>query len=184
MEIRLATLDDIPALHALEARYFVNNLSASERTGGYISVQHSQQWFTSAIATGGIHVATTDTGSLAGFIAITAPPSDPNATPSPILQAMVDLAQTLDYNGTPIAAQRYAFRGPVLIDEGARGHGLYSRFNAITRQAYADIFDTGVLFVSTENPRSVHTTTTKLQAESLTVFEVDGKKYHFMAFSF
>ena len=184
MEIRLATLDDIPALHALEARYFVENLSASERTEGYISVQHSQQWFTSAIATGGIHVATTDTGSLAGFIAITAPPSDTNATPSPILQAMVDLAQTLDYNGTPIAAQRYAFRGPVLIDEGARGHGLYSRFNAITRQAYADIFDTGVLFVSTENPRSVHTTTTKLQAESLTVFEVDGKKYHFMAFSF
>ena len=47
-----------------------------------------------------------------------------------------------------------------------------------------DTFDTGVLFVSTENPRSVHTTTTKLQAESLTIFEVDGKKYHFMAFSF
>ena len=101
-------------------------------------------------------MATTDTGSLAGFIAITAPPSGPDATPSPILQAMVDLAQTLNYNGMPIAQQRFAFRGPVLIDKEARGHGLYSRFNAITRQAYADIFDTGVLFVSTENPRSVH----------------------------
>lgn len=184
MAIRLATRHDIPALIALEERNYVGNLEESERSQGFISILHPQMWFDLAVESDGIHVAVTDDGAIAGFIAVTPPPSPAVARSSPILQAMLRLAETLEFNGAPIAQQRFAFRGPVLIDKEARGHGLYSRFNAITRQAYADIFDTGVLFVSTENPRSVHTTTTKLKAESLTIFEVDGKKYHFMAFSF
>lgn len=184
MEIRLATLDDIPALRALEERYYSGNLDPSERAEGYISIRHSEQWFTSAVAADGIHIATNASATVVGFIAITAPPADSNVNTSPIIQAMLDLTKTLNFNGTPIAQQRFAFRGPVLIDKEARGNGLYSAFNTITRQAYAGSFDTGVLFVSTNNPRSVHTTTSKLGAQSLATFEVAGEHYHFMAFSF
>jgi hypothetical protein len=44
--IRLATRRDIPAMMALEARYYVANLDPSERAKGFISDLHSQDWFT------------------------------------------------------------------------------------------------------------------------------------------
>ena len=41
-----------------------------------------------------------------------------------------------------------------------------------------------MLFVSAENPRSLHTTTTKLGATPLADFQADGHNYHFLAFPF
>jgi hypothetical protein len=41
-----------------------------------------------------------------------------------------------------------------------------------------------VVFVAADNPRSLHTTTTKLGARSLAEFEVDSKRYHFLVFDF
>jgi hypothetical protein len=184
MDIRLATCHDVPALMALESLNYVGNLSASERTEGFISVLHPQAWFKSAVDAGGIHVAATDDGVVSGFIAVTAPPTDSSDAVPPIVAAMVELARRLPFNGRPIAEQRYALRGPVLIDRAARGQGLYSAFNSITREAYRDRFDVAVLFVAADNPRSLHTTTTKLGAQPLAVFKVDSQQYHFMAFSF
>ncbi len=53
-----------------------------------------------------------------------------------------------------------------------------------TREAYRERFDLGVLFVAADNPRSLHTTTTKLEAEPLAIFEVHARQYHFLAFRF
>lgn len=184
MVIRLATRQDIPAMMALEARNYVGNLDASELADGFISILHPQEWFNWAVDSDGVHVGVTDDGLVTGFIAVTTPPtlSDPGS--SPIIRAMLELSATLEFHGRPIAQQRFAFRGPVLIDRAARGRGLYSAFNAVAREAYKDRFDIGVLFVAADNPRSLHTTTTKLGAESLVVFEVDGRQYHFVAFRF
>ena len=102
----------------------------------------------------------------------------------PIIRAMLELADELEFRGAPIARQRYALRGPVVIEADARGRGLYSRFNAVTSEAYRDRYDIGVLFAAADNPRSVHTTTTKLGAESLAIFEAESKRYHFLAFAF
>jgi hypothetical protein len=90
----------------------------------------------------------------------------------------------VSYRGTPIAQQRYAVRGPVLIDRAARGRGLYSTFNDVTRAAHRDRYDVGVLFVAADNPRSLHTTTTKLGATPLAVFEAESRQYHLLAFTF
>jgi hypothetical protein len=181
--IRLAGQPDVSGLTALESRYYVGNLDQSRRADGFISVLHSREWFERTIDDGGLHVAVID-GAVAGFIAVTDPP--PRTTPGlpPIVAAMIDLAETLEFNGAPIARQRYALRGPVLIGEQARGRGIYTAFNAATAKAYRDRYDIGVLFVSTDNPRSLHTTTTKLGAEPLAVFEAGGQTYHFLAFTF
>jgi len=184
MEIRLANPQDIPALMALEARNYVGNLDASEYANGFISILHPQEWFDWAVGSAGVHVAVTDDGSVIGFIAVTAPPVRADLGSSPIQRAMIELAATTELNGLPIGGQRWAFRGPVLIDRSARGRGLYSDFNAVTREAYKERFDLAVLFVAADNPRSLHTTTTKLGAEVLASFEVDTKQYHFLAFRF
>ena len=136
------------------------------------------------MAGGGVHVGVTDAGVVAGFIAVTPAPPPSGASVSPIIRAVLDLADTVEFNGRLVAQQRFAFRGPVLVDRSARGKGLYSGFNHVTRQAYAGRFDIGVLFVSADNPRSLHTATTKLGAQPLAVFDVDGSQYHFLAFTF
>ena len=181
--IRLAQQSDVSGLMALESRYYVGNLDQSRRADGFISVLHSREWFERTISDGGLHVAVIE-GTVAGFIAVTDPPLRTAAGPPPIMAAMLDLAETIEFNGAPIAAQRYALRGPVLIGEQARGRGIYSAFNTVTAQAYRDRYDIGVLFVSTDNPRSLHTTTVKLGATPLAVFEADGATYHFLAFPF
>lgn len=184
MTIRLATLADVPAVMALEERNYIGNLSASELRDGFISILHPREWFNEALESGGLHVASQADGTVTGFMAVTSPPADVQTASSPIIRAMLELAETLEVNGKPIAQQRYAFRGPVLIDRAARGAGLYSDFNAIMHDSYSERFDVGVLFVAAENERSVHTTTTKLGAQSLATFEANGKRYHFMAFTF
>ncbi|MCB0933792.1 MAG: hypothetical protein KDB71_18105 [Mycobacterium sp.] len=184
MTIRLATRADIPAIMALETRYYVDNIDPSERDKGFISNLQSQDWFNWAVSSSGIHVAVNDDDAVVGFIAVTAPPDRSQLRGSPIAQAVLDLAETLDFQGKPVAHQRFALRGPVCVDESARGRGIYNAFNEATQAAYRDRFDVGVLFVAADNPRSLHTTTTKLGATSLAVFEVDSHQYHFMAFSF
>jgi hypothetical protein len=183
-EVRLAHRGDVDGLVALENRYFIGNLDPAEHADGFISVLHSPGWFARAIDDGGVHVAVTPGGEVVGFIALTAPPDPAAPGLSPIVRTMLELAETLEFHGAPVASQRYAVRGPVCIAAEARGLGVYSTFNAATREAYRERYDLGVLFVGANNPRSLHTTTAKLGARVLTEFEADGKRFHFLAFAF
>jgi len=182
--IRLADRDDVTELHDFEGRFYVGNLSASERADGFISVWHSADWFTAAVDCGGVHVALSDGGQIGGFIAVVPPPEPTDPDIPQLVRAMVELAQTVELNGTPIAAQRYALRGPVCIGPELRGRGVYAAFNSMTLEAYRHRYDVGVLFVSAENPRSLHTATHKLGARKLAAFDADGKHFHFLAFNF
>jgi hypothetical protein len=184
MEIRLATEHDIPAIMALEAKYFVGNLDEVEQTQGFISVLHTREWFQWAVDCDGVHIAVSDAHGVVGFIGVTPPPTRSDPAPSKIIGTMVDLADTLKFHGRRVSDHRYALRGPVLLDRAARGQGLYSAFNSVTRKVYADRYDLGVIFVSVDNPVSLHTTTTKLGAESVAIFEVDANRYHFMVFGY
>ncbi|GJF10449.1 hypothetical protein NGTWS0302_38250 [Mycolicibacterium cyprinidarum] len=184
VEIRLASRRDITGLTALEARYYIGNLDTAEHPAGFISILHSPEWFGRAIDSGGVHVAVTEDDAVVGFIVVTAPPDRGEAGLPPIVRAILDLTETLEISGKPIAQQRFALRGPVCIAEEVRGRGVYSAFNAVTLEAYWDRFDLGVLFVAADNPRSLHTTTTKLGAQSLAVFEADGRQFHLLVFDF
>lgn len=182
--IRLATTDDVPGLAALEARYFIDNLDPAERENGFISVLHPLSWWARVAEGGGVHVAISENDEVAGFMVVI-PPPDPSETGPPApLKGMLDLTESVEMNGLPIARQRFAVHGPVCIAEELRGQGVYSAFHAATLQAYRDRFDLAVLFVAADNPRSLHTTTTKLGAQSLAVFEADGRPFHFLAFEF
>jgi hypothetical protein len=182
--VRLATARDVPGIAELEARHYIGNLDPADTGDGFISVLHSPEWFARCVDSGEVHVAATEDGSMAGFIVITAAPDPAAPGLPPIVKTMLDLAETLEVNGKPIARHRFALRGPVCIDKTARGRGVYSAFNSVTRQAYRDRFDLGVLFVAAGNPRSLHTTTTKLGAHPLAEFQAEGRHYHFLAYEF
>lgn len=169
---------------ALESRYFVDNLDPAERANGFISVLHPAPWWSRVIDEGGVHVAVTGDDDVAGFMIVSAPPNPAEPGLPAVLKGLLDLAQTLEMNGTPIARRRFAVHGPVCIAEEVRGRGVYSALHQATREAYRDRFDLGVLFVAADNPRSLHTTTTKLDARSLAEYEADGRRYRFLAFEF
>jgi hypothetical protein len=182
--VRLATARDVPGIAELETRNYIGNLDPADTGDGFISVLHSPEWFSRCVDSGEVHVATNEDDTVAGFIVITAAPDPASAGLPPIVQTMLELAETLEVNGKPIARHRFALRGPVCIDKTARGRGVYSAFNSVTRRAYRDRFDLGVLFVAAGNPRSLHTTTTKLGAHPLAEFQAEGRRYHFLAYEF
>jgi hypothetical protein len=182
--VRLATARDVPGIAELETRNYIGNLDPADTGDGFISVLHSPEWFSRCVDSGEVHVAANEDDTVAGFIVITAAPDPASAGLPPIVQIMLELAETLEVNGKPIARHRFALRGPVCIDKTARGRGVYSAFNSVTRRAYRDRFDLGVLFVAAGNPRSLHTTTTKLGAHPLAEFQAEGRRYHFLAYEF
>jgi hypothetical protein len=182
--VRLATARDVPGIAELETRNYIGNLDPADTGDGFISVLHSPEWFSRCVDSGEVHVAANEDDTVAGFIVITAAPDPASAGLPPIVQTMLELAETLEVNGKPIARHRFALRGPVCIDKTARGRGVYSAFNSVTRRAYRDRFDLGVLFVAAGNPRSLHTTTTKLGAHPLAEFQAEGRRYHFLAYEF
>lgn len=183
VRIRLARDDDVTGLSALESPYYIDNLDPAQRADGFISILHPPHWWDRVIEEGGVHVAIAG-GEVAGFMVVITQP-DPNETGLPaVLREMLILTETVEMNGTPIARQRFAVHGPVCIAEEVRGQGVYSSLHAITQEAYRDRFDLGVLFVAVDNPRSLHTTGTRLGAQSLAEFEADGKLFHLLAFEF
>ena len=184
VRIRVATQRDVPKLTGLEARYYIDNLDPAERANGFISILHPPHWWARAIDSGGVQVAVTEDDDVAGFMVVTPPPDPAERGLPAVIKGMLDLTETLQINGTPIAAQRFCIHGPVCIAEEVRGRGVYSALHAAALEAYRDRFDLGVLFVAADNPRSLHTTTTKLGAQSLAVFEADGRQYHFLVFAF
>lgn len=169
---------------ALEQGNYRGHLDVAGRESGFVSVLHPEAWFEEAVADSGIHVAQSTDGEVKGFIAVTPPPEASKVPFSPILQALLERAAELEYGGQPITEQRYAVRGPVVIDASARGQGVYSAFNAAMHLFYRGRFDVGILFVAADNPRSLHTTTTKLGASPLGMFEAEGRRFHLLAFDF
>ncbi|MFA7266150.1 MAG: hypothetical protein WC054_07545, partial [Candidatus Nanopelagicales bacterium] len=140
--------------------------------------------FESAVDSEGLHVAVNASNDIVGFIAITDPPDPEAAKESSIMRAILACVETVEFGGAPIAKQKFALRGPVLVDRSARGTGVYSAFNAATQLAYRDRYDVGVLFVAADNARSLRTTTTKLGAKPVAQFEADSRTYHLLAFRF
>lgn len=182
ISVRLGTVDDVAGVRSLESRYFIGNLAPEQRADGFLSIIQPEGSFERIAAAGGLHVAVDDAGQVVGFIVIAPPPKAGQRTPSPIVERMVALSDTREYRGRRISSYRYAFRGPVCIDERFRGHGLYGRFNAVTKAAYRAEYEIGILFVSARNPRSLRTTTTKLNAAVVDTFQVGDESYHYLVY--
>jgi hypothetical protein len=109
-------------------------------------------------------------------------PDDP-ALPE-VVRKMVRLADSFFLGAKHLSSKPYAIHGPVCIDERFRGKGVYSALNKATRQAYRGQFDHAVLFVSVENPRSLHTASSKLPAKTMGRFMADGHEFHLLVMDF
>lgn len=184
ISIRLATPGDIDGLVALDSRYYIGNLKPEEAKNGFLSMLHPRDWFAKAVGLGGIHVAVDESGEVGGYMAVTPRPDPEDPRLPAVVREMVRLADSNLADGKFLATRPYAIHGPVCIDERFRGKGVFSAFHQATRNAYRNLYDRAVLFVSVDNPRSLHTATAKLGARTMGRFFAEGAEFHLLVMEF
>jgi len=179
MKFRRAVLEDVPAILAVQAANFVGNLDDTERNDGFLSVEFTHKQLEEIADNVGIVVAC-DGARLAGYLCAS---SCEFNRPFPLLAAMMQQLEHMDYGGRPLAASRLFIYGPVCIDRPYRGcgllRGLYNRLKSEVARRY----NVGVAFVAYDNPHSLRAHVIGLGMDLVGEFVFSGKRYHILAFA-
>lgn len=157
-EITLGTLDDIPAILALQ------ELNLSEN-GGSLSVREAAAWFTHAIGNKSLVVARC-AGELVAYVLGTSIATKAHV---PIIQAMLKAFPTSD---------DYYLYGPVCVTEAERGKGLAG---AMFEKLQSQMNRPAITFVRADNDPSLRAHR-KMGMRDLGPFTNEGVSY--VAFTF
>jgi GNAT superfamily N-acetyltransferase len=118
-------------------------------------------------------------GQVVGFVGTTRQAA-PDAGPMGALLAEIDY---LRFNGRPVAEQRYAFYGPVVVDRAFRGKGLARLLFGGARQVLAGLADVGLLFVEDSNRHSLAVHIAGLGMDCVGGFTFAGRRFSILAFA-
>lgn len=177
--IRPATLDDVQGIAQLLDRYYIGNLTDTQKARGFISVQFAAAAIQSMVLGSGMVVAVTEDNTV---IAVTGCSPVPSHGGSDIFKKVDDLINRVAFKGKPLSAHRLCMYGPVCVDEAYSGQGLSSRLF----QGFIDMVrgqcDVGLAFVSLSNPTSLKVHRDKLGMAEVCDFEVEGQGYALLAF--
>lgn len=178
MEFRRAKLEDITAVLDVQAANFIGNLEDAERRDGFLSVKFTRQQLEEMTGEVGIIVAATG-GRLAGYLCAS---SCEFNRPFPLLAAMMQQFDVIDYHGRSLTSSRVFIYGPVCIDRSYRGRGLLRGLYETLQQEVAGLYDIGVAFVAEDNPNSLRVHVDGLRMAHVGEFAFSGKQYHILAF--
>ena len=178
MEIGRATPADYAAILRLQAANYSENLTAEERTGGFLSAEFTPAQIASMAQDLVIMVAR-EAGGLAGYLC--AHRADLAPLP-PVVEAMLRCCRAARYEGRVLGAARLFVYGPVCIARARRGAGVLS---ALYRALLAELrgrFEYGVTLVAEENPHSLRAHTLGLGMRETARFEHHNRSYHLLVF--
>ena len=178
MEFRRAKLEDIPAILDVQAANFIDSLEDAERRGGFLSVEFTRHQLEEMASHVGIIVAAIG-GRLAGYLCAS---SCEFNRPFPLLAAMMQQFDAIDYRDRSLASSRVFIYGPVCIDRAYRGRGLLRRLYETLQQEVVGRYDIGVAFVAEDNPHSLRAHMDGLGMAHVGEFVFSGKRYHILAF--
>lgn len=178
MAFRRATREDIPAILDMQAANFIDSLEDAKRRDGFLSVKFTGQQLEEMTSQVGIIVAAVE-GGLAGYLCAS---SCEFNRPFPLLAAMMQQFDAIDYRGRSLVASRVFIYGPVCIDRSYRGQGLLRGLYETLLQEVAGRYDIGVAFVADDNPHSLRVHVDGLGMARVGEFVFSGKPYHILAF--
>lgn len=178
MEFRRAKPEDITAILDVQAANFIGSLEDSERREGFLSVQFTREQFEEMASQIGIIVAATG-GRLASYLCAS---SCEFNRPFPLLAAMMQRFDTIDYRNRSLASSRVFIYGPVCVDRAYRGRGLLRSLYETLRREVAGRYDIGVAFVAADNPHSLHVHVDGLGMADVGEFIFSGTRYHILVF--
>lgn len=171
--------EDLPEILRVQKDNFVSNLSSDERQDGFLSVEFTPQQFEEMNRE--IPIIVADLGShLCGYlcgISLSA------AAQVPLLAHIISLFQETRFRNRFLDQYRSFIYGPVCVEKQARGQGVLEGLYAALLQQLTGNFEVGVLFISNDNPRSLHAHIHKLGMEKVRDFEFNGKDFGLLAFA-
>lgn len=178
MELRRARPEDIPAILEVQSANFVGNLEEAERQDGFLSIEFTRKHLEEMADNVGIVVAS-DEGRLAGFLCASTREFN---RPFPLLAALLEQFDQIDYGGLSLASHRLFIYGPVCIARSSRGRGLLRGLYMTLKKEVTSRYDVGVAFVADRNPHSLRAHIDGLGMDQVGEYIFSEKRYHILAF--
>ena len=164
---------------ALQEDNLFDNLPPEARRDGFLSARFTREQFAQMDADVAVVVAA-DAGRVAGYLCASG--IDFNRQ-FPLLAAMIARYPDLSFGGRPLSEQTTCVYGPACVDRGFRRRGVLRGLYQALLHELAGRFDSGVAFVSKDNPRSLAAHVDGLRMSDIGEFEFKTRQYRILAFA-
>jgi predicted GNAT superfamily acetyltransferase len=178
IEYRRALPQDYPAIVRLNAANFIANLSADERTDGFLSALFTLEQTAAMAEDLGTTVAVVD-GVLAGFLCAFRNDFDHG---SPVVAKMIESYDRMRFESKLLSEYSTYAYGPVCIDRAHRRKGLLRGLYEEQKKELAGKFEVGVALIARNNPHSLQAHVAGLGLTEVGDFEVNGNIFATVAF--
>jgi hypothetical protein len=178
MECRLSRPDDYDAMVRLADANYVDNLTPEQRKDGFLSIRFTRDDFARMANEVAIVVAN-DNGALAGLLC--AEWIDKTGMP-PVVDTVARTFLDSRFRGKPGREWKAFLEGPLCIAAQHRGEGLRRGLHRAMLGVVRGRYEVAVTFIAFDNPRSYHGATAHGGEDEVGSFELNGKRYHVLAF--
>lgn len=175
MVYRHATVEDIPAISALQQRYHVSTISEVDKPHGFVTTLFTEEQFKELIETeDGISLAC-DGEKVVGY-AMAA--SWQYWSKWPFFQYMIDDLHTIEYMGQKVDVYNSYQYGPVCIDMAYRGRDVLAHLFDHSRAHMQKRYPILITFINHINPRSYKAHVDKLGLDVIKNFDYNNNHYY------
>ena len=179
IKFKIATLDDIDGVLALQELYLVSNLSEEEKAGGFVTTPFTIAQLTEVIDAQNLFVAKDNEKIIAYIFAR----SWDFFSHWPIFYYMISLLpelKFLDFKCTTSNSFQY---GPISIHKDYRGKGLIIPFFEFMRIHMKNKFPLALTFINKTNLPSRKAHTEKLKWNIIADFQFNNNEYYILAYN-
>ena len=157
MEYTLATMNDLPAIKALLARYHKDTISQEDIAGGFVKDENGTvKAF--ALAAGWDY-----------WMQV------------PIMKRMTEVLPDMPFEGTALDETNTYQYGPVCVDVSVRGTGVFEGIFKASLKQFEDQYPVMVTFINQINGRSYAAHTKKAHMTEIGTFDFNNNHYWMMA---
>ena len=152
MEYTLATMNDLPAIKSLLARYHKDTISQEDIPGGFVTTRLSDQQFEDLIVNRkGVTLAKDENGTVKAF-ALAA--GWDYWMQVPIMKRMTEVLPDMPFEGTALDETNTYQYGPVCVDVSVRGTGVFEGIFKASLKQFEGQYPVMVTFINQINGRS------------------------------
>lgn len=175
MECRLATLDDIEQVLALQSKYHISTIAQEDKLDGFVTTAFTKKDLEKLIISeNGLHIAVEDSKVIAYVMAA----SWDYWSSWPFFVHMIDNLNELTYLDQVLDIHNSYQYGPICIDKSMRGKGVLEEIFEFSRQQMQKRYPILVTFINKINPRSYEAHVRKLNLEIIQEFEFNNNHYY------
>ncbi len=178
MEIRQASVTDIPGILALQALYLFDRLSEAERQEGFVTTPFTVSQIEEVITQNGLFIAL-ETGKVVAYVFAG---SWRFYEQWPIFSYMISRFPDLKFKQFSITTDNSFQYGPVCIEMAYRGKGLLEKLFERMRLEMVKKYPLAVTFINQANKRSYNAHVNKLGWTVIDEFSFNGRDYYGLAF--